>query len=110
MFYSEIIMSEEKENIEKKLERSATQIKNMVSSEFRDILDFVKKPWKLIWVNFLIGIARGVGLVIGMTILGAVLVAMVFFVLNKMVNLPVIGSYIAQIIAEVKRQLASIPR
>jgi len=103
-------MSEEKENIEKKLERSATQIKNMVSSEFRDILDFVKKPWKLIWVNFLIGIARGVGLVIGMTILGAVLVAMVFFVLNKMVNLPVIGSYIAQIIAEVKRQLASIPR
>jgi|SRR3989339_536969 len=103
-------MSEEKEYIEKKLEQSATQIKNMVSSEFRDILDFVKKPWKLIWVNFLIGIARGVGLVIGMTIFGAVIVALIFFVLHKMMDLPVIGSYIAQIIAEVKRQLAGMPR
>ena len=103
-------MSEEKENIEKKLEQSATQIKNMVSSEFRDILDFVKKPWKLIWVNFLIGIARGIGLVIGMTIFGAVIVALIFFVLHKMVDLPLIGTFVAQIITEVKHQLSNMPR
>lgn len=103
-------MAEEKEYIEKKLEQSAIQIKNIVSSEFRDILDFVKRPWKLIWVNFLIGIARGVGLVIGMTIFGAIIVALVFFVLHKLVDLPIIGSYVAKIIAEVKHQLASMPR
>ena len=103
-------MSEQKENTEKKIEQLATQIKNMVSSEFRDILDFVKKPWKLIWINFLIGLARGVGLVIGMTIFGAIVIALIFFILHKMVDLPVVGSFVAKIITEIKHQLANMPR
>ncbi|MEW6557560.1 MAG: DUF5665 domain-containing protein [Elusimicrobiota bacterium] len=108
--YNKIVMSDKEKNIKKKLEQTATEVKNLVTTEFRDILDFAKKPWKLVWVNFLIGIARGVGLVIGMTIFGAVIVALIVFVLNKMVDLPLVGTYIAKIITEVKHQLSNMPR
>ena len=97
------------EKIEEKIEQTATQVKNMVTYEFRDILDFVKKPWKLVWINFLIGIARGTGFILGMTIFGALIITLLVILLHKMVDLPVIGSFVADIIIEVKKQLANMP-
>jgi hypothetical protein len=54
----------------------------------------------------MIGLARGFGFFLGMTILGA----LVLVILHKMVDMPLIGKYIADIITAVKQQLAQLPR
>ena len=81
-------------------------ITNLFASGFEDVVKLIKKPWHLIWVNFMIGLARGLGFFLGMTILGA----LVLVVLHKMVDMPLIGKYIADIITAVKQQLAQLPR
>ena len=58
---------------------------------------------RLMRTQFLGGIARGVGVAVGFTVLGAAAV----IILNRLAqhNLPVIGDFIAQIAAIVKRSL-----
>ncbi len=59
-----------------------------------DYLTNMTKPKRIIALSFVIGIARGLGFVIGMTmVFGLVLV-----VLGKMIDLPLIGRYIAEIV------------
>ncbi|HOY62779.1 MAG TPA: DUF5665 domain-containing protein [bacterium] len=59
-----------------------------------DYLTNMTKPKRVIALSFAIGIARGLGFVIGMTmVFGLVLV-----VLGKMIDLPLIGRYIAEIV------------
>jgi len=45
--------------------------------------------WKLFFYNFVAGVARGFGLIVGMTIL----VSVVLFAVGKMIGFPVIGKY-----------------
>jgi hypothetical protein len=54
-----------------------------------EFIDYVKSPWKVLWVNLLAGIARGVGIVIGMTIV----IAFILWLLGKFVDFPLIGTY-----------------
>jgi len=59
-----------------------------------DYLTNMTKPKRIIALSLAIGIARGLGFVIGMTmVFGLVLV-----VLGKMIDLPLIGRYIAEIV------------
>ena len=69
-----------------------------------DYIALLNRPWRLMWVNFLAGMARGVGIAIG----GALLAALVIFLLNELaiLNLPVIGDFIAEIVKIVQGQLA----
>ena len=61
---------------------------------------YLDRPWKLIWTNFLIGIARGLGSTIGLAVVIAVLV---FFLQNLlMLNLPIISDFIADFILMVQ--------
>ena len=79
--------------VEKKLERS-----NLV--EFMKLL---QNPVRLIFLNFLGGLARGFGIAIGLTI-----VASLFIVLLSRLatlNLPVIGKYIADLVKIVNEHL-----
>lgn len=61
------------------------------------------KPGKLLWINFLIGVFRGVGMAVGFTVLGAVLI----YILKKLVvlNIPLIGNFIAEIAKIVQQHL-----
>ena len=54
-----------------------------------EFIAYVKSPWKVIWVNLLAGMARGVGIVIGMTIV----IAFILWLLGKFVDFPLIGRY-----------------
>jgi len=81
-------------------------VKDVFASGFEDIVRFIKRPWQLIWINFLIGLARGLGFFLGMTILGALIIV----ALHRMMDLPLVGKYIAGIITEVKQQLSQMPR
>lgn len=65
-----------------------------------DYVELMQKPSRLLLLNFFAGIARGLGAVIGFTILGAAVV----YVLQKIVlmNLPVLGGIISQIVKLIK--------
>lgn len=60
-----------------------------------------KKRW--FWKHFWGGVARGVGMAVGFTILGAILVLMLQDLAKR--NLPVIGDFLAQIVSVVQKRL-----
>lgn len=71
-------------------------------SLFTEYLDLVKDTRKLLRMNFILGLARGFGMAIGFTILGA----LVFYLLTQIVvlNLPLISDFIAEIVKLVQIQ------
>ena len=99
---------EERDNEGEKVDGSVEQIRKTVATEYREFMDFLKKPFRLVWVNFLIGLARGLGIAIGMTILAAVLTYVLILVLSKMVDLPIIGEWIANVVSVVRDSLDKV--
>lgn len=64
---------------------------------------YVDDRRRLFWSHFWGGLARGVGMAVGFTILGAVLVLALQDLAKH--NLPVIGDFLAQIVSVVQRRL-----
>lgn len=79
------------ENIEKKLTKLSENIEKARIAEYIEIMN---NPKKLIFYNFIGGLARGLGTAIGLTLL----VALLIFILRKIVDLPLIGEYIADLL------------
>ena len=72
----------------------------MEKTRIAEYVQYLDRPWKLIWTNFLIGIARGLGSTIGLAV---VIAALVFFLQNLlMLNLPIISDFIADFILMVQ--------
>lgn len=84
-----------------KVEELAYYLERMRLAEY---IALFNRPWRLMWLNFLAGLARGVGIAIG----GTLLAALVFILLNELaiLNLPVIGDFIAELVKIVQGQLA----
>jgi len=61
-----------------------------------DYMDLLERPMKLILINFIAGIARGLGIAIGATVFFAVVVN--FLRQLILLNLPGIGGVIADIV------------
>lgn len=91
----------EKDTI-RNLNKLALIMERMRLSEY---LELIQNPRRLIFMNFVAGVARGFGFVMGMT----VLVALALFGLSKMVDLPLIGKYIAKIVEIVHQELSNRP-
>lgn len=68
-----------------------------------DYLRYVDDRKRLFWSNFWGGVARGVGMAVGFTILGAVLVMILQDLARH--NLPLIGDALAEIVQVVQRRL-----
>jgi hypothetical protein len=86
-----------KDSLEKKLDQLAIYMEKMKLAEYVDLLH---NPRRLIWVNFLAGIARGFGIAVGFTLLGAI----AFVILQRLVglDLPLIGDFIAELLKYVQ--------
>ncbi|ADI01612.1 MAG TPA: hypothetical protein GXX39_06560 [Syntrophothermus lipocalidus] len=84
----------------KRIEELSVNMERMRLAEYVDVL---QNPKRLLYINFLIGVARGFGGVVGAT----VLVAIILYFLQKalILNLPVIGDLIAQLVRIVQVQL-----
>ena len=96
------------------MENESKQIKNLGSSirqlsvnlEKAKIMEYVnllEDPKRLLLLNFVAGLARGLGMAVGFSILGAVAI----LVLRRLVvlNLPLIGDFIAELIKLVNRSM-----
>ncbi|MGF7185733.1 hypothetical protein GGQ84_001825 [Desulfitispora alkaliphila] len=88
--------------LNKKIEDLAVKIEKMKIAEYVDLLH---SPRRLLLVNFMAGLARGLGIAVGFTILGAILI----YFLQRLVvlNLPLIGDFIAEIIKVVNQQMGT---
>ena len=86
--------------INKKLDRIAL---NMEKLKLVDYVYYLEHPRKMIFANFLGGLARGFGAAVGFTLLGAV----VIYILQAVVmwKLPVIGKVITDIVNIVQDNL-----
>ncbi|HIE12612.1 MAG TPA: hypothetical protein EYP63_04165 [Desulfotomaculum sp.] len=83
-----------------KIERLSVAMEKMRLAEYVRLLE---NPWRLMYINLIAGIARGVGIAIGFTILGAA----VAYLLRNLVaaNLPGIGKFIAEVVRMVELHL-----
>jgi hypothetical protein len=71
--------------------------------DLAEYLALVNRPVRLMYINFIAGIARGFGFAVGFALLGAILV----YLLKQIVvlNLPVIGDFIADLVEIVQYQI-----
>lgn len=88
--------------LQEKITDLAISMEKMKLAEYVQLLD---RPWRLMYINFIAGLARGVGIAIGFTILGAI----VLYILRKLVmlHLPWIGDFIAEIVRMVQLKVGS---
>jgi hypothetical protein len=63
-------------------------------SRITDFIENYQNPKRVIWINILAGVSRGVGLTIGT----ALIIALVVYVLSFFVSMPLVGKYIAQLL------------
>lgn len=83
-----------------KLERLSHEMEKFNISEYIDLLN---RPRRYLFVNLMGGIARGLGFALGATLLAA----LVLYSLQRvvMLNLPLIGDFIAELIRIVNQRL-----
>lgn len=76
-----------------KLELLSVQMEKMQIAEY---IELVRNPWRMVGVNLLSGLARGLGMAVGFTLLGALLI----YFLRRLVvlNLPWLSDFIADIV------------
>jgi len=76
---------------------------NMEKFNIAEYLEMLNNPRRYMMINFLGGLSRGLGIAIGFTILGA----LVIMIMQRIVvlNLPIIGDFIADIVVIVQDHL-----
>lgn len=62
-------------------ERAAQSMENFVL--------YVSSPWRVVWVNFIAGIFRGLGTIIG----ASIVIAVIIWLLSLFTKIPLVGEY-----------------
>ncbi len=57
-----------------------------------DYLEYLQSGKRIMWVNFKAGVARGLGMTLGMTVILGIFI----WVLTMLVDLPIVGEYFGQ--------------
>jgi hypothetical protein len=60
-----------------------------------DYLELLEKPRKLIWTNFVAGVARGLGFAIGTTIIFAIVIESLRRLI--LINIPLLNDYLVEL-------------
>jgi len=81
---------------------------NWEEAQNTDTYLFFKNPKKAIWANLSIGISRGVGFVLGVSIIGVLVSMIIGWLLARFVTIPIIGEYIAIIVQSVQEYLSKL--
>jgi hypothetical protein len=79
---------------------------NIKGAKLHKISYFASHPFRFLMFNFVLGMFRGLGIAVGMTIIFALLAYLLSRVLTPIVSLPVIGQFVAEIIKIVEGQLS----
>ncbi len=71
--------------------------------QLAEYMRYLNDIWRLLWVNFLSGMARGLGIAVGFTILGAILVTLIQRITVD--NMPMISEFLADVVRLVQENL-----
>ncbi len=82
-----------------RIEKSLYRWEKITVTEYEE---YKREKKKVLFFNFLLGVMRGVGFVIGATIVSAIVLAILAWLLSKSLNMPIIGKFIATIVDYVK--------
>lgn len=82
-----------KQKLGDKIDELCTKLNESNLSKFAEIL---VSPRRLFWRGFLVGIAKGIGGAIGFSLLGALVIYLLRYIV--MLNLPVIGAFIRDVL------------
>lgn len=88
----------------KKLERRTDDILKMLKSdEVNKLINVFSDPRKLFWKSFLLGIAKGIGMAFGFSIIGAFII----YMLKELIvfNIPIISEILSDIIKMTEERL-----
>ena len=99
------ILEEEKsllKGLNSKIGKLASSLERARIDEYTSML---ARPWKFFLFNFLVGIFRGLGIAVGLTLIAAVVFYFLSKILVRMVDLPFIGMYIGEIVKFVDQYL-----
>ncbi len=77
--------------VEKRLEEISVKLEK---AKIADYVDIMNNPKKLLYTNFIGGLARGLGTAIGISVLAGILL----YIVRQTVNLPWIGKLIAELL------------
>lgn len=86
-----------RDSLEERVDKLAGVLERMRLDEY---LDRVTNRRRMIWENLLYGMVRGVGYMIGFTVLGAVVLVLLGRLASD--NVPVIGEFLAEVLAEME--------
>jgi len=73
--------------------------RQLAAEAMEDFIQYVSSPWRIVWVNFLAGIFRGLGALIG----ASIVLALIVWVLTQLVDVPLVGEYAK----DIKESMAS---
>ena len=93
-------MKESSRLMAKRMEEHLRALERLQLAEY---LRYVQDTRRLMRTQFVSGLFRGMGMAVGFTILGAVLVMLLQALAQR--NLPVIGDFLAQLVALVQSRL-----
>lgn len=98
----------ESETKEDRLEKTLIKISDSLErAKIADYVDLLNRPWRLIYLNLIGGLSRGVGLAVGFTLLGA----LVIYILTRsfILNLPIVGNFLGELVWIVQQYLRQKP-
>ncbi len=87
------IRKEDEVKVLEKLKTTVQELSKHLEEWRNEHVELFKRPRKFIWINFFLGLVRGIGTFIGMAILGAILV----IILKKLGTFPIIGNFFTKI-------------
>lgn len=77
----------------------------MEKSHLAEYATLVQNPWRLVWINFLAGTARGLGMAFGFTVLAALVVRLLT---SRLISqMPLLGQWVAELVRLVNLNLGS---
>jgi hypothetical protein len=88
------------QEIIEKLEEISDRIQSINIAEY---IELVRSPKRMIFINFVSGLSRGLGIAMGATVLGAIVLTILFRIAGS--NIPIIAQFVAKIIKIVETYL-----
>lgn len=86
--------------MEKEMQLLQRLVYHLEGMRVQEYVELLQRPGRLLWLNFIAGIARGLGIAIGTTIVFAFVIKLLENII--VLNIPGIGEFISQIIGVVQ--------
>lgn len=71
------------------------------STGLEEFMEYIRSPWKMLWPNFIAGVARGVGALLG----AALVLTVIGWIFAVTIDIPLIGKRLEPYVTKVQTEL-----